>query len=58
MLPIWADVLILSGLPLILGFVLWRWGAEEPDNAIVHHQEDGEPPDSTEGNGDDVLLAA
>ena len=58
-LPAWADVLIIAALPVILGIVLAIWGAEEPDNAIVHQQEDEKPPDSTDEAGpDDVLIAA
>jgi hypothetical protein len=44
MLPAWADALILLGLPLILGLVLWKWGGTEPDNGITHDSQDDEPP--------------
>ena len=44
MLPLWADVLIVCALPVILLTILWKWGAEEPDNSVVHQQED-EPLD-------------
>ena len=40
MLPLWADVLVIAALPLIILAVLWKWGGEEPDNGIVHQQED------------------
>jgi hypothetical protein len=53
-LPSWADALILSGLPLILGIVLWLWGAEDPGNGVEHHGEN-EPRDDDEP---DLMAAA
>jgi hypothetical protein len=38
-LPLWADALILAGLPVILTVALLIWGKEEPGNAVVHQQE-------------------
>jgi hypothetical protein len=48
MLPSWTDALILSGLPLILGIVLWLWGAEDPGNGVEHHQDPTGEPDGEE----------
>jgi hypothetical protein len=57
--PVWATLLIaIVPTLLILGIVLAIYGKDEPENAIVHAQED-EPPDSSDGAGpDDVLVAA
>jgi hypothetical protein len=57
--PVWATLLIaIVPTLLILGITLAIWGADDPENAVVHAQED-EPPDTDDGAGpDDVLVAA
>jgi hypothetical protein len=41
MLPAWADILILCALPVIVLAAVWIWGEDdEPDNAVIHHQQD------------------
>ena len=52
MLPVWADVLIVLAIPVILLIVLRLLGNDEPDNAIVHAQEDEKP----DGSGDEPTL--
>jgi len=51
----WLIIGILAALPFVLGIVLWRWGAEEPDNGYVHSSGEDEPGSDDEP---DVMLAA
>jgi hypothetical protein len=52
----WLTIGILAALPLVLGIVLWKWGGEEPDNGVVHEQENGDPPGRS--GEPDLLIAA
>lgn len=54
--PVWLTLLIaIVPTLLILGIVLAIYGNDEPDNATVHEQEDGEPDEDHPGG---VLIAA
>lgn len=58
MLPLWADVLIVASIPVTLLTVQYAldrmWGKDEPDNMIVHDQQDARPDDDEP----DLMVAA